>query len=628
MKDQSGPMDENRSHTPVIVTKGVVIYSDAARRTLNLPTFASVDTSPQEAIFHVGEAQCDIPSMVELPMWTRNTNLYQSVWGDSKMDQDLHHFRSERNTTAHGLFVNGNFDSPAFGKAPMPTGNIYVFRSDGIDLLPKHVEALLTFYSSILTKLSEIKEGLGLATDSIIRGKQREYFCKQATRRGFNFFFNEFCKRKRGDHHEWQNLLSPYQSLAFTTLAPIPNSYNAGVNVLHRAQHIARQISHSPFNSMETSRCRQSARGHEIKRRIGVAPDCGNAGERPIHNVRPMPGQNISPRPSGTVARMYRGPHQPLSLDRGKQRASHLANGLTNKNGKPLEKFPTSRKRKATTDSDDGGRGLRRRIAPVDAKAPPLIYQRTAADETNPYQNHGLYWNKATVAVGQDSPYRDIPSPTREERRRYSKVHENNWATVCDVSRGSRRRRPSLARMNESNTKSDKKQGIDEASIQEHRQEVQARHVAAARLIRQTELAVPDEQAFRQMLEGAIHDKNVVSEENTGNAQTIVEQESSATESLTKSPSQQAIPQEYSEKESAAATAASSKEGLLASHVLEPQRILSEEELEEQNRTEAEWEAVGFIAEQGFDEYTGSLELMSNSEHDTYLDLYLIGKNA
>jgi len=220
---QEGPRERQNVQTPygdvfstLTVTKGVVIYCPAARSTLDFPLFAPINVSPDEANFHDGDPQFDIPTMVGLPIWTRNYDFYHELWNGVNLKQ----FSDSENPTAQCLALNGNFDDPAFGTAPIPTGNTFVFRSDGLNLLSQHLETLLRFCSGLRDMVFKMNQFRGLATYPIIREKQRELFQGHATPEGFELYFWKYRAKYHGNDPAWKNLPSPYDVVALENFAP------------------------------------------------------------------------------------------------------------------------------------------------------------------------------------------------------------------------------------------------------------------------------------------------------------------------------------------------------------------------------------------------------------------------
>lgn len=251
------------------VTKGVVIYSPAARTMLNLSVYASVEASHFESDFHVGEPPFDIPTMVGLPIYTRNFNFY-SLWDNSNPDPDQ--FSDSANPTAQYLNINGNLDDPAFGVPTIPTGNIYVFRTDGINLLPQHLEALIEFCPMLLDQVFLINGRRGLATDPIIRERQKQLFRDQATREGFLFFFWRFraAKLRNGGGPVWKDLPSPYDKVALGGGFDITtDSDAAGLDPLQSDQPLTQQ--RFPLANGTSDMSKNSAQGSNSKKRKAAA---------------------------------------------------------------------------------------------------------------------------------------------------------------------------------------------------------------------------------------------------------------------------------------------------------------------------------------------------------------------
>lgn len=250
-----------------------------------------------------------------------------------------------------------------------------------------------------------------------------------------------------------------------------------------------------------------------------------------------------------------------------------------------------SKKRKSATDSDDGAADPKRMTVPVmRSDVPNLAHWKPTDVGSNAARNFHYDWQNAISAVKRITPPKATTSPTGNERLRNSTTIEDDWSEMNGAHGAFET--PHISRCEESggNAGSSKDKESKKDVFQQQKEENQHHAFIAAQIIQYTDSNFPKEQSVGPANE---KDKNMVSELHND---VIKPSEEKA---LPTYPSWQSTPLEYSEQERMAAAAASSKEGLQASHVLEPQRLLSEEELKKQERLMEEWRANEWVQEQG-----------------------------
>jgi len=533
---QQGPAERQSipmpSDDPVFstlpVTKGVVIYSPAARNMLNLPMYASVEASPFESDFHVGEPPFDIPTMVGIPIYTRNFNFY-SLWDDSKPDPDQ--FSDSANPTAQYLNINGNLHDPAFGVPTIPTGNIYVFRTDGINLLPQHLEALIEFCPMLLDQVFLINGRRGLATDPIVRERQKKLFRDQATREGFLFFFWKFraAKLRNGGGPVWKDLPSPYDKGAL-------------------------------------------GGGFEI------TADSDAAGLDPLQSDQSLTQQRF-PLANGTS-----------------DMSKHSAQGSN------------SKKRKAAADNDLEAVYLRRTIVPTAKMAARPQATRSTMEMARPSKQRPDPKKKRVATEGRIAPSIDLASDSDDEAVQATTFIRHEKEIVNKVAGRKRRRIGPNDKASEKGSNGEE-QGVEKNVFQQESEEAQSRQNTAEQLIRQASShKFPSERR-----------KSQAANQNSG---AVNGGENSATHATPEydppsSPIKQAVTQAAIETDrtSPLAVPEAGYPLMMKEADAEPQsqRILSDEELMEQERLYNEFINEHYVAGQDIDPETGLLKLIWRS---------------